>query len=128
MSPARSTARLGMKRKNVFAPSGSNVVPWTRFAATVPPLTFAWYQRTEPVLVFPPPHVAAVNSPRLTVCEAQSDSAPPMLEYCACAIARIPSVSAGLAGVGAKVGVAFRPQGDPARGARPRERARENLF
>ena len=37
MSPTRSTARLGMKRKNVFAPSGSYVAPWTTLAATVPP-------------------------------------------------------------------------------------------
>ena len=30
-----------MKRKNVFAPSGSKELLWTTFAATVAPVTFA---------------------------------------------------------------------------------------
>src|SRR3954462_16026113 len=101
MSPTRSTARLGMYRKNVLAASGSYDVPWMTFAATVPPVTFAWYQRTVPLLVFAPPHVAVVNSPRFTVWATHSDSAPPMFEYCTCAIARIDNVSALFAGVDA---------------------------
>src|SRR5438552_4302473 len=111
MSPTRSTARLGMKRKNVFAPSGSKLEPWTTFAATVPPLTFAWYQRT---VAFPPVvalHVVFVAlTPRWTVWSTQSDSAPPMFEYWACAIARMGSTSAALAVVAAFPGVAFGEQ------------------
>src|SRR5215831_2250563 len=111
MSPTRSTARLGMKRKNVFAPSGSNVWPWTTLAATVPPVTLAWYQRTE---AFPPVvalHVVFVAlTLRWTVWSTHSDSAPPMLEYCACAIARIASTSAAFAVVSAFAGVAFGQQ------------------
>ena len=32
--------RLGMKLFITFAPSGSHVVAWGRFAATMPPVTF----------------------------------------------------------------------------------------
>src|SRR5580765_2543338 len=101
MSPRRSTARAGMKRKNVFAASGSNDLPWTTLAAIVPPVTFAWYQRIVALFAFVPPQLAMVNSPRLTVWSTQSDSAPPMFEYWAWAMALIESVSAELAGVDA---------------------------
>src|SRR5262249_4683668 len=101
MFPVRSTARLGMKRKNVFAPSGSKVAPWVRLAAMVPPVTLAWYQRIVALFEFVPPQLAIGNSPRLTVWSTQSDSVPPMFEYWAWAIARIESVSAALAGVAA---------------------------
>ena len=56
-----------MKRKNVFAPSGSYVWPWTSLAATVPPVTLIWYQR---VAAFPgvvAPQLAVGISPRSTV-------------------------------------------------------------
>src|SRR3954468_15264972 len=99
-----------MKRKNVFAPSGSKLASWTTLAATVPPVTLAWYQRRVALFVFAPPQVARVNSPRFTVWSTHSDSAPPMFEYCACAIARIASVSAALAGVNAFAGAAFGQQ------------------
>ena len=99
-----------MKRKNVFAASGSKVVPWTTFAATVPPVTLAWYQRTVALFAFVPPQLATGSSPRLTVCATQSDSAPPRFAYCACAIARIASVSAAFAGVDAFAGVEFGQQ------------------
>ena len=46
----------------------------------------------------------------MTVWATQSDSAPPRFEYCACAIARIASVSAAFAGVDALAGVAFGQQ------------------
>src|SRR3954466_14054258 len=101
MSPARSTARLGMKRKTGLAASGSYDLPCTTFAATVPPETFAWYHRMVALLVVAPPQFAGVNSPRFTVCETHSDSAPPMFEYWFSAIARIASASAALAGVDA---------------------------
>src|SRR3954468_1101705 len=110
MSPRRSTARAGMKRKNVFAPSGSNDLPWTTLAATFPPVTFAWYQRSVALFAFVPPHVAIVNSPRLTVWSTQSDSAPPMFEYWAWAMALIERVSAELAGVEAFAGSEFGQQ------------------
>src|SRR5258708_32646841 len=45
MLPARSRARLGMKRLTTLARSGSQVVPCRRLGATGPPVTFAWYQR-----------------------------------------------------------------------------------
>src|SRR3954447_4753476 len=106
----RSTARDGMKRKNVFAASGSKVEAWTRFAATVPPVTFAWYHRIVALLVFLPPQFAVVNSPRFTVWSTQSDSAPPRFEYWACAMALIESVSAELAGVDAFADEAFGQQ------------------
>src|SRR6478736_1641080 len=100
-----------MKRKNVFAPSGSKLEPWTTLAATVPPVTFAWYQR----MVALPPVVAlqvvlVALTPRCTVWSTQSDSAPPMFVYCACAIARIVSTSTALAGVAAFAGVTFGQQ------------------
>src|SRR5437763_9719146 len=83
-SPARSTARLGMKRYSTFAPSGSHVAACGKFAATVPPVTSTWYQRgaANPV-------VSALR----TVCVVHSDSVPPMLLYWFCIIARIGSTS-----------------------------------
>src|ERR671932_333634 len=108
MSPTRSTARLGIQRKKFFPPSGSHVLPWAAFAATVPPVTFSWYHRTA---AFPPvvalQFVFVALSPRCTVCEPQTDSAPPMFEYCACAIARISSESRPLPGVGMSPTLAF---------------------
>src|SRR5262249_28719036 len=87
------------------------VAPWTVFAATVPPLTFAWYQRTE---AFPPVvalHVVLVAlTLRWTVWLTHSDSLPPRFVYWACAIARIASTSAALAVVAALAGVAFGQQ------------------
>ena len=100
-----------MKRKNVFAPSGSKLWPCTTFAATVPPVTLAWYQRTDalpPVTALQVVFVALTL--RWTVCATQSDSAPPRFEYWACAIARIASTSAAFAGVDALAGVAFGQQ------------------
>ena len=66
-----------------LAPSGSHVAAW-RLAATVPPVTFTWYQRgaAKPVVFC-----------LRTVCVAHSDSAPPMLVYWFCIIARIWSTS-----------------------------------
>src|SRR4051794_4443962 len=111
MSPVRSTARLGMKRKKVFAASGSYVAPWKTFAATAPPVTFAWDQRTDAV----PPVVALhvvlfALTLRWTVCAIQSDSIPLRFVYWACAIALIASTSAAFAGVLALAGVAFGQQ------------------
>ena len=100
-----------MKRKNVFAPSGSNVWPCTTLAATVPPVTFAWYQRTAalpPVVALQVVFVALTL--RWTVWSTQSDSAPPRFEYWAWAIARIASTSAAFAVVDAFAGVAFGQQ------------------
>src|SRR5215471_54185 len=111
MSPRRSTARLGMKRKNVFAPSGSKLAPWTTFAATVPPVTFSWYQR---IVALPPVGalqvVLVALTPRSTVWSTHSDSAPPRFVYCACAIARIGRTSARFAGVQALAGDSFGQQ------------------
>src|SRR6266700_3637696 len=111
MSPIRSTASEGMKRKNVFAPSGSKLEPWTTFAATVPPVRLAWYQR---MVALPPvgalQFVLVALTPRCTVWSTQSDSAPPMFVYWACAIARMARTSAALAGVDAFAGVAFGQQ------------------
>src|SRR4051812_29911234 len=90
MSPRRSTATLGMNRKNVLAPSGSQVAAWARVGATVLPVTPIWYQRGA---AFP------LRSARRTVWVSQRDSTPPMLLYWFCAIARIGSVSRLLAGV-----------------------------
>src|SRR5262249_58190598 len=82
MSPRWSTARLGMKRKNVFAASGSKLEPWTTFAATVPPVTLAWYQR---MVALPPVGALQVVlfalTPRWTVWSTHSDSAPPRFVY-----------------------------------------------
>src|SRR5919201_1761269 len=100
MSPLRSTARLGIQRKRVFVPSGSQVLPWTTFAATVPPVTFAWYQRTAAEPEALAPQLPDAISGRRTVCETQTDSFAPIFEYCACAIARISSESSEFAGVG----------------------------
>src|SRR5438309_1313744 len=87
MLPARSTARLGMKRLITFAPSGSQVVPCVVLAATVPLLTPIWYQRgaARPVVLA-----------RRTVWEAHSDSVPPMLVYWFCIMARICRTSSAL--------------------------------
>src|SRR5438093_8592639 len=111
MSPSLSTARAGIQRKNVFAPSGSNVAPWIVFAATVPPVTLSWYQRT---VALPPvgalQFVFVALTPRSTVCETHSDWAPPMFVYWFWAIARIPSVSSALAGVATLAGNWFGQQ------------------
>src|SRR5450432_2493513 len=86
-SPLRSTATLGMKRLMTLAPSGSHVAAWGMVGATVPPVTFTWYQRgaAKPVVL-----------PRRTVWVAQSDSTPPRFEYWFCIIARIWSTSRAL--------------------------------
>jgi hypothetical protein len=87
------------------------VAPWTTFAATVPPVTLPWYQRMlalPPVVALQVVFVALML--RWTVCVTQSDSAPARFVYCACAIARIASTSAALAGVEALAGVAFGQQ------------------
>src|ERR1044071_4327784 len=62
-----------------FAPSGSHVVAGAMLAATVPPVTFNWYQRgaANPVVF-----------PLRTVCVFQSVSTPPRLVYWFCIIAR----------------------------------------
>src|SRR5436305_5305920 len=78
-SPARSSARLGTQRCRTFAPSGSQVVACGRLAATVPPVTFTWYQRgaAKPLV-----------SCRRTVWAVHSDSTPPKFVYWFCIIAR----------------------------------------
>ena len=76
-----------MNRYMTFALSGSQVVPWTVLAATVPPVTLSWYQRGA---------AKPVAFARRTVCEIQSDSAPPIFMYWACTIARIWSTSRAL--------------------------------
>src|SRR5215471_7328866 len=84
MLPARSTARLGIKRWMTLALSGSQVVACVNEPATVPPVTFAWYQR------------GAANPEvfcRRTVCGTHSDSVPPILVYWFCTMARICSTS-----------------------------------
>ena len=81
------------------------------FAATLPPVTLAWYQRTvalPPVVALQVVFVALTL--RCTVWSTQSDSAPPRFEYWACAIARIESVSAAFAGVEALDTAAFGQQ------------------
>src|SRR5205085_601526 len=71
-----------------FAASGSHVVACTRFAATVPPVTLAWYQRgaAKPVVF-----------PRRTVCGTHNDSVPPKFVYWFCTIARICRTSSRVA-------------------------------
>src|SRR4029450_11103949 len=83
MSPLRFTARLDMKRCITFAASGSHVDACAIAGATVPPVTFTWYQRgaAKPLRM------------RRTVCVAHSDSVPPMFAYWFCIIARICSTS-----------------------------------
>src|SRR5262245_35641511 len=73
-------ATLGMNRWITLAPSGSQVAAWKMLGATVPPVTFTWYQRgaAKPVVLA-----------RRTVCVAQSDSTPPRFEYWFCIMARI---------------------------------------
>src|SRR5262245_18206569 len=111
MSPTRSTASAGIQRKNVLAPSGSNVAPWTVFVATVPPVTFSWYQRT---VALPPVGalqvVLSALTPRSTVWETHSDSLPPMSVYWFWAIARIASVSSAFPGVETLAGAWFGQQ------------------
>src|SRR6476620_9957129 len=80
-------------------------------AATAPPVTLAWYQRTvalPPVVALHVVYVAV--TPRCTVWSAQTDSAPPWFAYCAWAMALIARTSAALAGVDAFAGVAFGQQ------------------
>ena len=69
----------------------------TSLDATVPPVTLIWYQRGtfEPDVV------------RRTVCEFHNDSAPPMLVYWFCIIARMPSESSAFFGVGLVGGFAL---------------------
>ena len=80
-------------------------------AATLPPVTFAWYQRT---LALPPVTALQVVfvalTLRCTVWSTQTDSAPPWFVYCAWAMALIARTSAALAGVDAFAGVAFGQQ------------------
>ena len=75
----------------MLAPSGSQVAVCNVLAATVPPVTFAWYQRgvVKPLVAL------------RTVCVVQSDSVPLMFVYWFRAIARMPRVSRLLAGVAA---------------------------
>src|ERR1044071_3114005 len=70
-----------------LAPSGSHVAACGMAGATVPPVTFSWYQRgaANPVVLA-----------RRTVWVAHRDSTPPMLEYWLCIIARIWSTSRAL--------------------------------
>src|SRR5262245_19194005 len=72
-----------MNRGIRLAASGSQVADCTRFAATVPPVTLTWYQRGA----------AVPFNARRTVWVAHSDSAPPMLLYWFCIMARIWSTS-----------------------------------
>src|SRR5437588_8166305 len=84
MLPARSRATLGIHRCSTFAPSGSQVAACRMGLATVPPVTFTWYQR------------GAANPdvfPRRTVCETHNDSAPAKFVYWFCTIARFDSES-----------------------------------
>src|SRR5262245_55046418 len=73
-----------MNRWITFAPSGSQVVACGRLGATVPPVTFTWYHRGA---------AKPVAFARRTVCVTHNDSAPLMLLYWFCIIARIASVS-----------------------------------
>src|SRR5262245_27297210 len=77
-----------MKRWITLAPSGSQVAACGRFDATVPPLTFTWYQRgaAKPVVFC-----------RRTVCGTQSDSLPAKSVYWLCIMARICSTSMSVA-------------------------------
>ncbi len=78
-----------MKRLVMLAASGSQVVPCTRLAATVPPVTFAWYQRGAAVPFTP--------APRRTVCGIHNDSVPPKFVYWFCTMARICRTSRSMA-------------------------------
>src|SRR3954453_8122075 len=81
MSPALSTARLGMKR---FFESGAHVACCFGADATAPPVTGSWYHRT----------CARFGDPPLpTVWVSQSDSVPPMCVYWFCIISRYESES-----------------------------------
>src|ERR1044072_5365866 len=77
-----------MKRWSTLAASGSQVAACGRLAATVPPVTFTWYQRgaAKPVVLA-----------RRTVCGTHSDSPPLMLVYWFCIMARNCSVSSVVA-------------------------------
>src|SRR6266436_9066954 len=88
MLPARSSARLGIKRLSTFAPSGSHVVACGIEPATVPPVTLTWYQRgaANPVVFA-----------RRTVCGSHNDSVPPKFVYWFCTIARICRTSSSVA-------------------------------
>src|SRR5919199_6488817 len=81
MSPALSTARLGMKR---FLASGAHVDCCVGEDGIAPPVTLSWYQRGCATLGAPP---------FPTVCVSQSDSLPPMFVYWFCIISRYESVS-----------------------------------
>ena len=69
-----------MKRLTTFAPSGSHVVPCKVGLATVPPVTFTWYQRGA---------ASPEVFPRRTVCDTHNDSAPPRFVYWFCTMVRI---------------------------------------
>src|SRR5919199_2444187 len=81
MSPALSTARLGMKR---FFESGAHVDCCVGELGTVPPVMLSWYQRG----------CATFGEPPLpTVCVSQSDSRPFRFVYWFCIISRYDRVS-----------------------------------
>src|SRR3954463_11490057 len=75
MFPARSTARLGMKRWITLAASGSHVVACT--TTGIATATFTWYHRgaANPVVFA-----------RRTVWVAHRDCAPSTRLYCSCII------------------------------------------
>src|SRR3954451_8133897 len=94
MLPARSRARLGMKRFVMFAASGSHVVDCTVEAATVPPLTLIWYQRGAATpFGWPVPVTPGLR----TVCGNHNDSVPPKFVYWFCTMARICRASRSVA-------------------------------
>src|SRR5947208_12211752 len=92
--PVRSSARLGMKRFVLFAPSGSHVAACGILAATVPPVTFTWYQRGAATpLGWPVPVTPSLR----TVCGNHNDSVPPKFVYWFCTMARICRASRSVA-------------------------------
>src|SRR6516164_653219 len=117
-----------MKRKYVLAPSGSKLEPWTTFAATVPPVTLAWYQR---MVAFPP--VAALQfvlvalTPRWTVWSTQSDSAPPRVRVLGLRHRPDGEHVGRVRGRGCVAGRGVRPAVGLELRERPRERRRRGL-
>src|SRR5437764_103161 len=81
MSPALSTARLGMNR---FRASGAQLDCCVGDPGIAPPVTFSWYQRG---------HATLGRPPLPTVCVSHTDSFPPRLVYWFCIISRYESVS-----------------------------------
>src|SRR5258707_1021542 len=95
MLPARSRARLGMKRFVMLAPSGSHVAACGIAPATVPPVTFTWYQRGA---AGPLGWLGTLPTPgRRTVCGTHNDSVPPKFVYWFCTMARICRTSRSVA-------------------------------